>query len=88
MIAQFIGDVVTNAVDFVFKLVIEQVADHRHAAAHPLATSTKFRMIELGHGAIAILDGNQHVGRSVSRNAVTHGQILNELDSGIREHRH
>lgn len=79
MIRQRVRDVGTNAVDLILQLIVKEVADHRHAAAHPLASASKIWVIELSHRAIAIADGNQHVVHTVLRYAVAIRKFLNKL---------
>ena len=82
MVGQGVGDITANAVDLRFQLVVEQIADHRHATAHPLPAPTEFRVIELRHRAVAVADGDQHMHRRVLRDSVSIGQVLNELLAG------
>ena len=88
VIGEFAGDVVADAVDAVLQLVVEQVADHCHAASHPLSAATKFRVVELRHGPVAILNGDQHVRDRVSRYTMSLRQVLNKLNSSIRKNGH
>ena len=46
-------EVIAQRADACCQLSIEHVADHQHAAAHPLAVTAKFGMAELCHGAVA-----------------------------------
>jgi hypothetical protein len=46
------GKLGTEPMDLAFKVVVEHVGDHGHATPHPLARTTKFGMIELGHTAV------------------------------------
>jgi len=82
VIRERVRNVVANVVDPRFQVRVEQVADHRHAAPHPLARATELGVRELGHGPVAVVNGDQHVRRRVERNAVTLRQLLNELLTG------
>lgn len=83
MLAKFIGNIIADTVDTVLQLIVEQVADHRHAALHPLPGTTKFGVVELSHGPIAVLDGEQHMSHPISGQTVPLCKILNKLDSSI-----
>ena len=71
MSTKLIRDIAADAVDAVLQLVVEQVADHRHAASHPLPATAEFRVIELRHGSIAVLNRDQHMSHCVSRHAMS-----------------
>jgi hypothetical protein len=49
----------TETIDLCLEAVIEHVADHGHAAQHPLAAATQLRMIKLRHRAVVVHQGVQ-----------------------------
>ncbi len=51
-----IGNVATQVIDSTLQLVVEEIADHRHAATHPLARTAKLGVVELGHRTIAVMN--------------------------------
>jgi len=79
VLRQVVGNVSANVVDASFQCVVEQIADHRHAALHPLPASTELGVVELGHRSVTVLDGNEHVRDRVGRDAVTLAELLDEL---------
>ncbi len=64
-------------IDSAFQLMVEQIANHRHAATHPLASTAKLGMTELGHRAIAVVEGHQHVCNCVRRQLVLLRKVVN-----------
>ncbi len=51
-----VGNVITQVIDATLQLIVEEIANHRHAATHPLARSAKIGVVELGHRAIAVMN--------------------------------
>jgi len=72
---QFGAQVINTALE----VVVEHVADHRHAALHPLAGAAEFGVAELGHAAVAVDDGLQHRQHGVKAKAVALGHVLDGL---------
>ena len=65
--------------------MIEKITHHRHATLHPLAATTKLRVVELSHRSIAVVHRNQHMRRRIGGEAMTLGKGLDELVSGGRQ---
>lgn len=74
-----VADVPAQGVHSAFEEIVEHVADHDHAALHPLAGATEFPMTELGHAAVAIEDGEKHVSDGIDAKAVLVCQIVDDL---------
>jgi hypothetical protein len=83
-----VGNVIAQIINLTFQLVIEKVTHHCHPAPHPLARSAKLGMAELGHGAIAVVDGYQHVSHRIGGEAMSLGEVLNQLISFVRQFGH
>ena len=88
MSGEYIGNVVADAINPILRLVVEQVADHCHATSHPLARAAEFRVTELRHRAITIVDSDQHMRGSIGRHLVSLGQVLNQLLAVVGEIAH
>ncbi|CAK0770091.1 hypothetical protein CCP4SC76_5280004 [Gammaproteobacteria bacterium] len=56
--------------------MIEHIPEHHHAALHLLAGTGEFGMIKLGHGAVAMDQGKQHVGDCIGAETVAKGQVI------------
>jgi hypothetical protein len=78
-LASRVGELVAECVDPALERGVEHVAEHQHAALHPLARAAEFRVAELGHAAVAVEHGDQHVGDCILAEAVTAGDIVDDL---------
>ncbi|WP_426442390.1 hypothetical protein [Bradyrhizobium genosp. P] len=56
--------------------MIEHVADHCHAARHPLPSTTQFAMVKLRHRAFAVQEGLQQRHHRVDTDSVALRQIV------------
>jgi len=83
--SQYIGEFIAQVVDGHFQAVVEHVADHRHAAAHPLATAAQLRAIELRHAATAIIHSDQHLDDGVLTEVIATRDVANDVLAGAGE---
>ncbi len=79
MVGEQVGEFVAECVDPALQRGVEHVAEHQHAALHPLARAAEFRVAELGHAAVAVEHGDQHVDDCILAEAVTQGDVLDDL---------
>ena len=82
LVVQDVGNLGAEIVDEILETVVEHVSNHGHAAAHPLAAAAEFRMAELGHAALSVEDGDEHVGGCVGTDTVARGKIADYLLTG------
>ena len=61
--------------------MVEHVAQHQHAATHPLAGTGEFRVVELGHGAPAPEHGEHHLNHRFLTEAIALGQVVDDLQA-------
>jgi hypothetical protein len=61
----------TQRGDAGLQVVVEHIADHDHAALHPLTGPAEFRQVEPGHGAAALPDGVEQRHGRVFTDAMT-----------------
>ena len=73
------GELRTEGIDAALQSIVEHVAEHQHAALHPLAGAAKLGVVELGRGAITVAYGKQHVGHGILAEVVTLGKIIDNL---------
>jgi hypothetical protein len=69
----------TEAVDLRLETVIKHVADHGHAAPHPLAATTQLPMVELRHIAVGVHQGLQQRHHRIGTDRVSVSQFVNSL---------
>ena len=72
------GELRTEGIDAALQSIVEHVAEHQHTALHPLPGAGKLRMVELGHGAVAVEHREQHVRHGVATEAVALGEIIDD----------
>ena len=88
LLGQELRQVRTEALYLRLKTVIEHVADHGHAAPHPLPATPQFPMVKLRHSAVAVYQrlqqGHHRVGtvsRSMGRSRNTVRRYLRGGDA-------
>jgi hypothetical protein len=69
----------TEAVNLRLQAIIEHVANHGHAAPHPLAATTQFPVVKLRHRAIAVHEGLQQRHHCVRTDRVSASYFINLL---------
>jgi hypothetical protein len=70
---------IQRAVDLRLEAVVEHVADHGHAAQHPLAAAAQLLVVELRHRAVAVHQGLQQRHYRVGTDCVALRQLIDFL---------
>lgn len=78
VVGEKIGKLAAEVVHGVFKPVVEHIADHGHAAAHPLATA-EFGATELSHRAAAVVHADKHANGGIIAEIVAAGDVADEI---------
>jgi len=68
----------TQTVDPALEVVIEHVAEHEHAPAHPLPRAPELAMAELSLASVSVEHGKQHVRDRIRAESMTCGQIADD----------
>src|SRR5450631_1683624 len=77
-----------QSLDPTLQVIVKHVRHHSHTAAHPLASTREFGVVELRHVTVTINDSVQHTKRRVDAETVSLCNILDGQLAGRREFSH
>jgi hypothetical protein len=73
------GNCLAEPIDPGFEGMVEHVAQHQHAATHPLPGTGEFGMVELSHRTPAAEHRKHHLDHGLLAEAVALGQFIDDL---------